>query len=332
MRALNLKEKTYWRILTSIVTIFLLFVMTGTVIDELINTYRFEEKTVNYRIESKVDHSFILKDGNLSNIDYVDIKELDKLQLDFNYRISMSEYFYPQSNYEVTIDFKKYDEGIAELIDTDIIKLETSAFEDEASTSYVLEELVILDSDKLSVLNSSGQIHLISVELKSKTDLLLFNYGANIKENSILRLEIDLNEDALTVRPTGDHAFKTKHLNTPISREINKPLIIICAVFFLLLLPLTLISLKEVYNLTSFAEYERKLKYIKRVYGREILSIANKPEFDEMKTIDIKNIDELALISQELELPIQSYVNDAQSYVTYSVVGKKITYRYNLHI
>ncbi len=332
MRQFTTNEKKYWRIVTAIVSLFFIIVAFWTIIDALSPEVSVGSKNTKYRISTSVNHGYILKSGEVSSSKSELLNRIAKIQLNFDYDISMSDYFNAEASYFIKAEVKEKDDNDYKIVAEETLKLVNQPITNDGVSNFNIKDKMIIDYVHFNNMAKSNKEYVLTVSMFVKNKLDILSSNDSTLENSMISIDIPLAKEKIEVEGARQFSDKTLSTNLYIEKPANYLLVIMSVLTIVFVLPLAIASFKEVYRLTSYGYYEKKLGYIKKKYSKKIVEMDKRPTFNPTLTIDVKGIDELAEISKELSLPIQSYTDDEKSQIIYSVVGLKMTYRYILHI
>lgn len=332
MRQFTTNEKKYWRIITSILSLFFIMVAIWSIFGALSSEASVESRNTKYRITTASNHGFILKNGELSSSKEAARNQISKIDIIYEYSISMSEYFNSGATYYIKTTVNKKTGSKLESINEDTVKLVNVPIENDGVGTFTLNEKLTIDYSYFSKFIQDEANYFISVSMFVDNKIDIISDNNSFLEKNVVSLNIPLTGEKIEIESTRQFADKTISSNLYVEKPANYLLVIISVLTIVFVLPLTISSFKEVYRLTSYSYYEGKLRYINKKYAKAIVEMEKRPTFNPTMTIDVKGIDELSEISKELSLPMQSYTDDDKSQIIYSVVGLKMTYRYILHI
>lgn len=330
MRALNLKEKTYWRIIAAITSGFFIAVLFWSIASTLSREVKLSTTSTKYRLSSSSSYSVVLKNGQETVSSEYKASQIDKIKIAFDYDISFTDFF--------NIDSTNYIKAIVKSKD-EILKEETLALNNEkksqeGTSHFNIKEQIEIDYAYFNsfVQDKEGEYNLeILFSINNNLEVLSDDSSLIEKTSSSVIIPLNVEEVKIADVPT---RYMDKELNSNLSElvEVNYPLIIISLLLIIALLPLFLKSYLEVYRLTNFGSYDRRLNKINKKYSKLIINSEKKPLINSDQRIDVKSFEDLLSISKDLAVPITAYSDNSKNEVIYTVIGLKMTYVYTLRV
>lgn len=172
------------------------------------------------------------------------------------------------------------------------------------------------------------------MSLTTKMDIdFIVNISGTINEKEfgtekIIKLSFPLGVQAFSIN---EEYEKNISENVLTKTEIEKfPLANIPTIIaFLLLSLLTLgLSFKKIFNFEEKNEYNKKLQKILKMYDNVIIEITSPINIDDYEIIEVKGIDEMVDLEEELRIPINFYEHIPNYYGEFTLIHNNIVYRY----
>lgn len=149
-----------------------------------------------------------------------------------------------------------------------------------------------------------------------------------IDDEEIITLSFPLGVQAFSI--TEDYQ-KVINKNINISREeklffLANPICII--IIFLIGLITLLVFFKRIFNIKEKNGYTKKLEKILKSYNDIIVEIASPVNIDDYEIIEVKGIEEMVDLEEELRIPINFYEHIPNYYGEFTLIHNNIVYRY----
>lgn len=158
-----------------------------------------------------------------------------------------------------------------------------------------------------------------------------YQYLDGKTKNSKLKTSIPLDDDVFKISndyKKKDSIVEEKTVNNMLISS-NVVLIILVLLGFVGVLLITLLVVKLL-RLYSINEYERIKKKIKKDYGSIIVDIDNAIDFKDFTIFEIKSINELVDLEEELRIPILFYEKTKAKICYFVIIKDHYMYRFTL--
>ncbi len=162
-------------------------------------------------------------------------------------------------------------------------------------------------------------------------------YNGNYKDNKINKtdkviLEIPLGIQAFSIKENYDkkntyNIYKNNNLLT----LNNKLLISICIIIFIATSVLALLTYKAIFNIKPKSKYTKELDKILKSYGEIIVEVTTPVKTKNYNIINVKNIEEMIDLEEELRIPIILYESIYKHTATFTITYNKTIYKYILN-
>lgn len=202
----------------------------------------------------------------------------------------------------------------------------------ESSSFKIQEQLDIPYQYYETVVSNFRQNYQLNVD--AKLDVIMdINYLYNTSEskNVKLKVTIPMNQDVFQIdtQCNANKSFSEKE--TISNMTMNSSL----AVFVLGLLGiidclLFVIIVLKVLAIPTMSSYEKQKKKIKKEYGTVIVDVDNKIDFSKFIIFEIKTIEELIDLEEEIRIPILFYEKENLGVCYFVIIKDKYMYRYTL--
>lgn len=172
------------------------------------------------------------------------------------------------------------------------------------------------------------------ISLTTNFDInFIVNISGTINEQEfetekIINLNMPLGVQAFSINEDYEKNISENVLTTTDAKLFqlaNIPTII--ALLLLSLLTLAL-SFKKIFNFEEKNEYNKKLQKILKMYDDVIIEIASPVNIDDYEIIEVKGIDEMVDLEEELRIPINFYEHIPNYYGEFTLIHNNIVYRY----
>lgn len=149
-----------------------------------------------------------------------------------------------------------------------------------------------------------------------------------IDDEKIINLSFPLGVQAFSIT---EEYEKTINKNINITREeklfvLANPIFIV--VIFLTGLVITLVFFKRIFIIKEKNEYTKKLEKILKTYNDIIIEIASPVNIDDYEIIEVKGIEEMVDLEEELRIPINFYEHIPNYYGEFTLIHNNLVYRY----
>ena len=88
------------------------------------------------------------------------------------------------------------------------------------------------------------------------------------------------------------------------------------------------LSYKKIFNFSEKTEYNKRLEKILKTYDDVIIEITSPVNIDDYEIIEVKGIDEMVDLEEELRIPINFYEHIPNYYGEFTLIHNNIVYRY----
>lgn len=303
-----------------------------------------EEYIYSYDIENNIDYKVYLYDNSFIDADYLTegkmfVSELVKnIIINFNYNYEGNKEIDLKYNYKIKgILICDYKDGTD--VDNNILSKEY-VFVDEVTKELnnqlriMINEEVMLDFSKFdeevkTFKNKFGLFINSRMEIKMDISIDGVVEDKEFNDTKQLLISIPLGVQAFTI--TEDYLASTNENINRVSDSIiinNKIyigviLMFLSVVFFALLF-------KIIFNITKQTNYNKKLERILKNYGEVIVEINNYFNETEYKIVEVKGIEEMVDLEQELRIPINYYEITKDYLGVFILIHGNILYKYTL--
>lgn len=303
-----------------------------------------EKYIYSYNINQNINYKVYLYDNSFIDEEYLTqgnmfVSELVKnIIIDFNYDFA--------GNIETILEYNYSIKGK--------LVAEYSNGTDSNNNIWSKDYIFV---DKVSKIANNG----LRVLINEKVDLDFPKFNAEVKAfkskfslfvNSKIDITMDVdisgvvdekqfndNKQLLISVPLGIQAFTIKDDYLPSSSEninkivnkisINKNIYLGIILMTISILAFTLLF-KKIFNITKQTYYNKKLERILRNYGEVIVEIKSQIDESEYKIIEVKNIEEMIDLEQELRIPINYYQITKDYLGVFTLIHDNLLYKYTL--
>ena len=148
------------------------------------------------------------------------------------------------------------------------------------------------------------------------------------ESKKIINLSFPLGVQAFSITEDYEKSI-SENVLTKTDRKLfifaNIPVIIS---LFTISVALFIIFFKKIFNYVEKNEYTRKLEKILKTYDDFIIEIASPINIDDYEIIEVKGIDEMIDLEEELRIPINFYEHIPNYYGEFTLIHNNIVYRY----
>lgn len=301
--------------------------------NELVYAYNINQN-INYTVDL-FDNSFIDKNTIHSNEMYISslIKNIDinynfdysatkDAKLKFKYKIisTISGTYNGANNEQGSIWSKEY------------ILLDETTKEIDSKNLFINQN-IILDFPKYKEeVESFKKKFGMSVSTKMDIKFVINITGiVNEKEfnkDEVMNLSFPLGVQAFSITENYDKNINDIIVTTSSSKEFifaNIPTILL---LFLISICLFIIFYKKIFKVEEKNEYTKKLSKILKNYGNIIIEITTPINIEDYEIIEVKDIEEMVDLEEELRIPINFYEHIPNYYGEFTLIHNNIVYRY----
>ena len=301
--------------------------------NELVYAYNINQN-INYTVDL-FDNSFIDKNTIHSNEMYISslIKNIDinynfdysatkDAKLKFKYKIisTISGTYNGSNNEQGSIWSKEY------------ILLDETTKEIDSKNLFINQN-IILDFPKYKEeVESFKKKFGMSVSTKMDIKFVINITGiVNEKEfnkDEVMNLSFPLGVQAFSITEDYDKNINDIIVTTSSSKEFifaNIPTILL---LFLISICLFIIFYKKIFKVEEKNEYTKKLSKILKNYGNIIIEITTPINIEDYEIIEVKDIEEMVDLEEELRIPINFYEHIPNYYGEFTLIHNNIVYRY----
>lgn len=335
MKSLTINEKRYWRVIAAIIGSFFLFVSLWTGIDSINKGQNVEREKINYRINKASKYEVLLKNGELTTTKDLKGSDIDKVKINFEYLISISEFFNSSSSHYVVASLKSIDADKTETIMENTHNLSNEEQKKDGISSYKIKETVEIDYDIYKAASQeldSKKDYVLEVVMHIRNEIDLLNISTSYIENNEIKFSLPISDNYIEIEAEASYLDKAINYGVLVDKDNNYLLLIISILIIVFVLPISIYSYKEIYRLSTYAYYDKKVKKIHKENRDNLVELMSKPKFESELIMDINSFDNLKEISKDLGLSIYFYADEYKNQISYTVVSSKMVYRYILYI
>jgi len=172
----------------------------------------------------------------------------------------------------------------------------------------------------------------MSLTTKMNIDLIVDISGQvdekNFESQKIIRLTFPLGVQAFSINEEYEKSISENVLtetDTELFALANIPVIVL---LFIISILLFIIFFKKIFNFTEKNGYTKKLEKILKTYDDFIIEIASPINIEDYEIIEVKGIDEMIDLEEELRIPINFYEHIPNYYGEFTLIHNNIVYRY----
>ena len=297
-----------------------------------------------YRIDTtnSVDYQVFLNDN-----DFIDSPYLGKDQSYVSSMINFISISFSQNvelqkidsfNYSYTIyarlsTFYKDDTGSDTEVWNKIYPLKIQNNLSANSSSFVIHEQVNLSyQDYQAIVSSFKQNYQLNVD--AKLDVIMdinYIYDQYSSKNTKLTLTVPMNQDVFEITSDYDKSISFSETETISIMTMSPSLVLLILILLgMITLLLLLVIIFKVLSVPSKSNYERLKTKIKKDYGSIIVDVDNKIDFSKFTIFEIKTIEELVDLEEEIRIPILFYEKEKLGVCYFVIIKDKYMYRYTL--
>lgn len=308
---------------------------------ELLYTYN-----INQNLDYKVylyDNSFIdepyLKSGQMYVSDLVkninvtflfNYSGTKNVNLDYNYKIDgeINGEYPSTTSAASTEDTKVWNKSYT--------FLDTQTKHVNNSPSFTINEDLNIDFSQYNkeVITFKNQLGLpINASLKVTMTINIngISDGNKINDEKKIILDIPLGKQAFSITEDYKKTDSTQIFNTIEKiKALNTTEMKIGIAIFGLAIMLFIVSFKAIFNIQKKTKYNRELDKILKDYGEIIVEVVDPIIVNDLDIINVKNIEEMIDLEEELRIPITFYEEIPNKKGIFIIVHNNIIYQYTL--
>ena len=153
----------------------------------------------------------------------------------------------------------------------------------------------------------------------------------NINKNDKIVLEIPLGIQAFSIKE--NYTKKSDYniyKNNDLIKDNIKILIAICIIIIVAALILLLFTYKAIFNIKPKSRYTKELDKILKSYGEVIVEVTTPVKTKNYNIVNVKNIEEMIDLEEELRIPIILYESIYKHTSTFTITYNNTIYKYVL--
>lgn len=303
-----------------------------------------EQYVYSYNVDQNIGYKVYLYDNSFIDEEYltggnVFVSELVKnIMIDFNYNFAGNIETSLEYNYSIKGKLvAEYSNGVDSnnnIWSKDYVFVDNVSEVAKDSLRVLINEKVDLDFPKFNEEVKAFK-NKFSLFVNSKIDIIM-----DISINGVVDdQEFNDTKQLLLSVPLGIQAFTIKEDYLPsFSKNINKALDNISInkniYFGIVLMIISILAFallfKKIFNITKQTNYNIKLERILKKYGEVIVEIKNHFDESEYRIIEVKDIEEMIDLEQELRIPINYYQIVKDHSGVFTLVHDNLLYKYTL--
>ena len=321
--------------ITSIFLVYLYINYNKNKDNELLYSYSINQN-LNYKV-NLFDNSFINEQTVQANEMY--ISELVKnIDLNFSYDYSATKGADLKYKYKAigiidgTYQSSSMSDENGSVWNKEYVLLEEQEKNIDKSSFYINQKILLDFPTYKKEVEAFKKNFAMMLTTKMKVQFIV-NVTGTINEKEIN------DEEIITLTfPLGVQAFSiTEEYEKTINKNINiasseklfflaKPQFIVP--LFIVGLALLIIFFKKIFNIQEKNEYTKQLEKIMKTYNDIIVEIVSPVNIDDYEIIEVKGIDEMVDLEEELRIPINFYEHIPNYYGEFTLIHNNIVYRY----
>lgn len=301
-------------------------------------TYK-ELQNIDYRVNLKANEFYDSKNVNKNKKFVTNL--IDTIDVNYSYEIVASNFFKSKTEYNVVATIQAYYKDKEDNTDSviwskDYKLIPTTIKTVEDGTDLKIKEVVRLDFNKynqealrfLSKVQKDAKIFL-NVKMYVNTNGKVIGANEKINENSVLNLNIPLGKEVTTIiKDENSDVNKRIVTKYQVNEKFNLVLFTISLFIIITVSPLMIMSYLTIYNLSNMNSYDRKVKKIKREISDVLVEVDSKLKLDNDKVINVKTIDDLLNVQEELKLPVNYLEVKKEVESWFIIIASDSVYRY----
>lgn len=332
----KIKLRKYSRVLLIFLATYFLVLIVWSLIDCLIGKNNVSNRIISYNVKDSINYDVILKDNSytLNNGFYV-VTSIESIKVNFNYEFVGSNYF--SSNYSYLVLLKlysmdnekeiwNYEEEIVPEVENNVSDVKNFVINDEVNVDIESLYLKAMDFYQLT-----GRDVFLNINVNIDNELKVDGYSKKVNADKDLMISLPLTKKIVYINGEDNNNNNGRVIdNYVVNKKINWCLFIMCLLFIVSLMPVTVISYISLYELIHLEEYNRKLKKIKRRYGYLINNDLNKNELKDKEVVNVGSFSDLFKKCNERHLVINMDEEIDKGKCSFYVIDKDMVYLYEL--
>ncbi len=335
-------KKRKLKLITKILLIFIIiFCLTTSLFLLYLYCNKNNELVYAYNLDQNINYSVDLFDNNfIDNADSnnVYISELvKKININYNFDYSATKDAKLKFKYKIIGMINSTYTGSNEnnqgsIWSKEYILLDEITKETDSKNVFVNQDLV-LDFQKYKEEVESFKKNFgvsISTEMKIKfiVNIIGTVNGKEFNKEEIMNLSFPLGVKAFSI--TEDY---NKNINDKIVTKVDSnqfSFVNIPTILSLLIISISLfiIFYKKIFKFEEKNNYMKQINKILKKYGNIIIEITTPININDYEIIEVKNIEEMVDLEEELRIPINFYEHIPNYYGEFTLIHNNIVYRY----
>ncbi len=306
-----------------------------------VNTITYKEsKDVDYKVDLK-DNAFFDSTSKTGKKYVANL--IDRIYIDYDYDLVATDFFKSKTTYTTVATIKatyndSKDDTSEVIWSKDYVLKPEKVIEIEDGTDINIKDKVTIDYETyndlaknfLNTIEDEADI-VLDVKMYINTDGEALIGEKDFKESEVLNLSIPLAKDVISIKKeVSDDDNKRIVTHTETDENFNVVLFGIAIFIIVTVTPLMITSYQALYSLSAQDEYNHKLRRIKREIDDVMVKVDTKINLNKEEVVDVKDIDDLLNVHDELKLPINylEVKKDKESW--FIIITDEVVYRYIL--
>jgi len=316
--------------------VFLIVLFSSNILNP--TDVRTEYSVVN---TNDVNYQVYLRDNNFINQSYLGMDQsyitslVDYINISFKQNVRLQPFvdtFYDYTVYARLSATYQNEDGVVTDIWNQVYPLKVQN-RTQANNNFTIDEQVTIPlQDYQNVVTSFQDSFRLNIDAKLEVVLeahYLYD-NTNIK-NSQLTVTIPMNQDVFQISADYEKEDTFAQEETISNMKMNSSIVVFILVLIgILEACLLFIIFIKLVPIHSRNIYEKKKARIKKDYSTIIVDVNNPIDFSKFTIFEIKTIEELVDLEEEVRIPILSYEKKKERVCYFVIIKDKYMYRYTL--
>lgn len=303
-----------------------------------------EEYVYSYNIDQNINYKVYLYDNSFIDDEYLTqgnmfVSELVKnIMIDFNYDFAGNMETSLEYNYSIkgklVAEYSNGTDSDNNIWSKDYIFVDNISKVAKDSLRVLINEKIDLEFPKFNAEVKAFK-NKFSLFINSKIDIIMdITINGVVEQQQFndtkqLLISVPLGIQAFTIKEDYLPSF-SKNINKTVSNiNINNYIYLGIFIMVISILAFTLLF-KKIFNITKQTNYNKKLNHILKNYGEVIVEIKNQIDESKYKIMEVKDIEEMIDLEQELRIPINYYEITKNHLGLFILVHNDLLYKYTL--
>jgi len=308
-----------WRRVAIISVLLLLMLISFLMINRgLSKDPTVKDLLYSYNISNNINYKVNLNENSFFDEKYLDMNKIYTASLIKNIETTFYYNYSNSNNLDLTYNYK---------IEGNIIGNYGEDTDQLWSKSFTLILPVVVENTNTNLININqpldidfnyyknisdefiSQLHLsIEAVFDIKMTIELKSLDGTLDKTEVIEMKIPLTESTFKIVTSYSQNDQSSVFNTNIEEKpIDSSKVLLGSVLLTICLIVFMLTFRSLFAITKKSQYQIKLNKLLKRYGEIIVEVTNKINIDGLSIVDVKSIEDMIDIEEELHIPILYY-------------------------